>query len=48
MIFLMELATHNENKKENLITYYQNTRRLHNQRHELSIIFLNRNLEVLI
>ena len=44
----MELATHNENKKDNLIIYYQNTRRLHNKKHELSTIFLNRNLKALI
>lgn len=41
----MELATRNEDKKDNLIIYYQNTRRLHNQKDELSTIFLNRNLK---
>ena len=35
----MELATHNEDKTDNLIIYYQNTRSLHNQKEK------NRNLK---
>jgi len=35
----MELATHNEDKTDNLIIYYQNTRSLHNQKDELTTIF---------
>ena len=41
----MKLATHNEDKTDNLIIYYQNTRSLHNQKDELTTIFLNRNLK---
>ena len=40
----MKLSTHNENKTDNLIIYYQNTRSLHNQKDELTTIFLNGNL----
>ena len=41
----MKLATHSEDKTDNLIIYYQNTRSLHNQKDELTTIFLNRNLK---
>ena len=39
----MELATRNEDKTDNLIIYYQNTRSLHNQKDGLTTIFLNKN-----
>ena len=41
----MKLATHNEDKIDNLFIYYQNKRSLHNQKDEPTTIFLNRNLK---